>query len=188
VRYNALACLPSSFKVRPAGSTTNERTQTMARSKRSTAPSDSAPEMTSEQEQALADRAIAEHKALEDGRPLPQVTPERQPGAEPATEGEQREKIPHANVITDPVAGMKFHFNYETHKAAITFDDGKPSDKIREALTGRRFTWNPKMVAWERQIHFETRAQEREDAKRAFFEIADMMRAEKGSQPAIGIG
>jgi hypothetical protein len=87
------------------------------------------------------------------------------------------------NNITDKHAGVKFHWDYKRHTGIITFDE-KPSaellEKVRPIMVEAGFYWNAELVAREKRIRFETRADERTIAKRAFFEVADTIREFKG--------
>jgi len=55
--------------------------------------------------------------------------------------------VKRASVIADPLAGTRFHFNYETHRAAITFDE-KPTAEVRTLLKNGSYEWNRQELAW----------------------------------------
>jgi hypothetical protein len=113
--------------------------------------------------------------------------PERQPGDDTKSWVKQST----ASVIVDPEAGVKFHFDYERHKAAITFAE-KPSaetlDVVRPILKEGRFRWEGDPVsAWETDIKFATREDDRREAKKTFYAVAGAMREQKGL-PARAFG
>jgi hypothetical protein len=53
------------------------------------------------------------------------------------------------------------------------FDDGKPSEEVRQALKDGDFRRNNNEMVWEKDVRFETRAQDRHDARTVFDEVAD---------------
>jgi hypothetical protein len=108
------------------------------------------------------------------------LDPERQPGDDTKSWVKQST----ASVIVDPEAGVKFHFDYKRHKAAITFDE-KPAaetlDQVRPILKEGRFHWEGDPVnAWERHIRFATREEDRREAKSTFYAVANAIREQKG--------
>jgi hypothetical protein len=80
-------------------------------------------------------------------------------------------------------AKMKYHQNYDARPqlAAITFDDGKPSEEVRQVLKDGGYRWNGQESAWEKPIKFERRAQDRADAAAVFNAVADMRMQEMGT-------
>lgn len=96
-----------------------------------------------------------------------------------------------ASVIVDPEAGVKFHFDYERHKAAITFAE-KPTpeilDLVRPILHEGKFSWEGgPIIAWEKNIKFPTREDDRREAKKTFYAVANAIREHKGL-PARSFG
>ena len=96
-----------------------------------------------------------------------------------------------ASVIVDPEAGVKFHFDYERHKAAITFNE-KPTaetlDVVKPILKEGKFHWESDPVsAWEKNITFPSREQDRREAKKTFYAVANAIREQKGL-PARSFG
>ena len=57
-----------------------------------------------------------------DGKPAPGTDAATPAGREPGDEP-QPSWVKRASIIADPEAGLKFHFDYEHHKAIITFND-----------------------------------------------------------------
>jgi hypothetical protein len=89
-----------------------------------------------------------------------------------------------ASIIVDPEAGVKFHFDYERHKAAITFNE-KPTaetlDLVRPILQQGKFRWESGPIsAWEKDIKFTSREQDRREAKKTFYVVANAIREQKG--------
>jgi hypothetical protein len=88
-----------------------------------------------------------------------------------------------ASIIVDPEAGVKFHFDYERHKAAITFNE-KPTaellDVVRPILHEGKFSWEGGPIAWEKDIKFPSREQDRREAKKTFYAVANAIREQKG--------
>jgi hypothetical protein len=120
-------------------------------------------------------------------KPNPALAPERQPGDDTTSWVKQST----ASVIVDPEAGVKFHFDYERHKAAITFDE-KPTAEtlnlIRPILKEGKFRWEGDPIsAWEKDIKFATREDDRREAKKTFYAAANAIREHKGL-PARSFG
>jgi hypothetical protein len=115
------------------------------------------------------------------------LAPERQPGDDTKSWAKQAT----ASVIVDPEAGVKFHFDYERHKAAITFAE-KPKtetlDLVRPILKEGKFRWESDPIsAWEMDIQFASREQDRREAKKTFYAVANAVREQKGL-PARAFG
>jgi hypothetical protein len=96
-----------------------------------------------------------------------------------------------ASVIVDPEAGVKFHFDYERHKAAITFNE-KPTaellDLVKPLLKEGKYRWESDPIsAWEKDIKFRSREQDRREAKNTFYAVANAIREQKGL-PARSFG
>lgn len=85
--------------------------------------------------------------------------------------------------ITDGDTGMRFQFNHITHAAEIKFE-AKPSDATRQFLKDNGFRFDTDEATgekvWHRRINFDTRVQERVDAKRVFWKAVDLVREERG--------
>jgi hypothetical protein len=85
-------------------------------------------------------------------------------------------------VITDPDAGMRFHFDYESHRGVITFE-GPPSKAVTKVLHDGGYRYKQEVKAWLLPLapgHWEAN---RKHAKRVFWQAADAVRAEKGLPP-----
>jgi hypothetical protein len=123
-----------------------------------------------------------EHPAVEPAA----LPPQRQPGDDTKSWVKQST----ASVIVDPEAGVKFHFDYERHKAAITFDK-KPTaeilDVVRPILHKGEYSWESEPIAWEKDIQFISREQDRREAKKTFYAVANAIREQKGL-PARSFG
>jgi hypothetical protein len=117
------------------------------------------------------------------GQPAPGTgassPPRREPGEEPPQSWVKR-----ASIIVDPDAGVKFHFDYENHKAVITFNE-KPSPELlamlRPLLNEGRFQWDAvNNDGWKKTIRFIQREDDRREAKKTFYAVADAIREHKG--------
>jgi uncharacterized glyoxalase superfamily metalloenzyme YdcJ len=160
---------------------TIKRSTVMAKRKTAEQTQDNAP-ATGETVTLTAEPA-KENSAAEKAAPAP----ERQPGDDTKSWARQAT----ASLIVDPEAGVKFHFDYERHKAAITFTE-KPTaetlDVVRPILKEGKFHWeNPPIAAWEKDIQFTSREQDRREAKKTFYAVANAIREQKGL-PARSFG
>ena len=105
-------------------------------------------------------------------------TSERLPGDEPQQNWQQR-----ASVIVDE-AGVRFHFDYKTHQGIITFDE-KPTpelmERLRPVLDAGHFKWDTeKKDGWKVNIRFPHREDDRREAKKTFYAVANVLRESKG--------
>ncbi|HJT77454.1 MAG TPA: hypothetical protein VJ739_09660 [Gemmataceae bacterium] len=111
---------------------------------------------------------------------------------EPGDDTPEKSWVKHANVITDPEAGVKMHFDYENHKAVITFDE-KPTPEmlalVKPIMQPARFKWDTESdpVGWARKINFASREDERRESKKVFYAVANAVRQHKGL-PARSFG
>ncbi|MGL4550510.1 MAG: hypothetical protein ACRC33_04935 [Gemmataceae bacterium] len=94
--------------------------------------------------------------------------------------GAERPRPRSTEVITDAAAKMRLHSNHHTYKMAITFDDGKPSEEVRQTLKDAGFRWDGQ-GAWEKPTSYDTRVRDRIDAERVFDAVADMRKQEAGT-------
>lgn len=112
--------------------------------------------------------------------------PSREPGAE-----SEKSWVERASVIVDPEAGVKFTFDYEKHKAIITFDE-KPTPALlavaRPILNEGGFQWDKvNKDGWKKKIVFLRREDDRREAKKTFYDVANAIREQKGL-PVRGFG
>jgi len=102
----------------------------------------------------------------------------------------QKSWVKKASIIVDPEAGVKFHFDYEKHKAVITFDE-RPSPELlsvaRPVLKDGGFHWDRENEGWTKPISFPTREDDRREAKKTFYAVANALREQKGL-PARSFG
>ena len=95
-----------------------------------------------------------------------------------------------ASVIVDPEAGVKFSFDYEKHQAIIAFD-AKPAPELlaaaRPILQGGGFRWDRDNEGWTKAIPFASRENDRREAKKTFYALANALREHKGL-PARSFG
>jgi len=121
-----------------------------------------------------------------DTPPPPTSPPDGGPGDTEATLLAQdtaptanRPNVKRASVFSDPQAGVRFYFDYEKHRAEITFD-AKPSPEVLTYVKDRGFDWDREGKAWQKPIHFPTREVDRLAAKRTYHVCCEMVRKEKG--------
>lgn len=110
----------------------------------------------------------------------------REPGDEP-----QKSWVKKASVIVDPEAGVKFSFDYEKHQGIITFD-AKPTPEqlavARPILNEGGFQWDKvEKDGWKKKIQFTQREDDRREAKKTFYALANAIREQKGL-PARSFG
>jgi hypothetical protein len=103
----------------------------------------------------------------------------------------QKSWVKKASVIVDPEAGVKFHFDYDKHKAIITFD-AKPTPEqltiARPLLNEGGFEWDRvEKDGWKKKIQFTQREDDRRQAKKTFYTVANAIREQKGL-PARNFG
>jgi hypothetical protein len=114
------------------------------------------------------------------------LAPQRQPG-----DDTQKSWVKKASVIVDPEAGVKFHFDYEKHKAIITFDEKPTAEQLavaRPILGEGGFEWDKvDKDGWKKKIQFINREDDRREAKKTFYDLANAMREQKGL-PARSFG
>lgn len=100
--------------------------------------------------------------------------------------GDERQKswVKRASIIVDPEAGVKFHFDYDKHQAIITFDE-KPTQELltvaRPILGEGGFEWDKvNKDGWKtKKIQFLHREDERREAKKTFYTLANAIREQK---------
>jgi hypothetical protein len=100
--------------------------------------------------------------------------PEQGPG--------QKEWVKSLTVITDPDAGMRFHFDYERHLGVTTFEE-EPSADVKKMLNAGGYHYKPEVKAWLLPLASGQWERDRKHAKKVFWQIADAVRAEKGLPP-----
>lgn len=110
----------------------------------------------------------------------------REPGDEP-----QKSWVKKASVIVDPEAGVKFHFDYEKHQGIITFDEKPTPEQLavaRPILSDGGFQWDKvNKDGWKKKIQFTQREDDRREAKKTFYAVANAIREQKGL-PARSFG
>jgi hypothetical protein len=117
----------------------------------------------------------------DDYQPLPgEIVASGGNSAEPANE---LSHVQRASIMSDRQAGVRFYFNYERHRGEISFE-AKPSQEVRDFLTQNGYQWKPEAKVWTIPIRFEQREQGRLHAKKIFHQVAELIRMEKGIEPA----
>ena len=110
----------------------------------------------------------------------------REPGEEP-----QKSWVKSASVIVDPEAGVKFSFDYEKHQAIIAFDKKPTPEQMavaRPILHEGGYEWDKvNKDGWKKKIAFAHREDDRREAKKTFYDLANAMREQKGL-PARSFG
>ena len=104
-------------------------------------------------------------------------------GADSHAAGEKRKSawIKNFGSFTDNLAGVSLSEDRENHIMVIKFDQ-KPSDEVRAALKAEPygFRFNPDTQAWYKRISPATPAQSRREAQDVAFEVANLIRGERG--------
>ena len=104
-------------------------------------------------------------------------------GTDPAMPASEQSHVQRAAIISDRQAGVRFYFNYERHTGEISFAD-KPSEEVRSLLKENGYQWKAEAKVWSIPIRFESREQDRLHAKKIFHQVAELIRMEKGIEPA----
>lgn len=117
------------------------------------------------------DEAIAQQAAAD--VPAPEAPP-------PVVEVPQGKR--HPTTKSDALAKMTFGYDYDSRpqRALISFTDGKPSEAVREELKRAGFAFSREDQAWEMDVNFTTREQDRMHARQTFEKAAEMRREEFG--------
>jgi hypothetical protein len=126
----------------------------------------------------------------DDYAPLPgEITNDGEPAigdaaARPFAERAGNEKkVDRASMMSDPIARVRFTFDYANHRGVIRFDE-KPSAEILAIMNESGYKFDRESTEWRYPIHFASREQDRVHAKRVFHEVAEGLRIEKGVEPA----
>ena len=103
----------------------------------------------------------------------------------------QRSWVKKASIIVDPEAGVTFHFDYDKHKAIITFDE-KPTPELlsvaRPILNEGGFEWDKvNKDGWKKKLQSGYWEDDRREAKKTFYAVANAIREHKGL-PARSFG
>lgn len=127
-----------------------------------------------------ADEEASREASVPSDAAAPQQSPDREPGDEPS-----RLKIPNPFAwITDVAAGVQFRTVRDPYQAEIHFQEGKPTEEVRQIMKEAGFRWNPPYEAWTRPIGFHTAQQDRLVGERTAREVIKMIREEKGLAPS----
>ncbi len=91
--------------------------------------------------------------------------------------------------FTDNLAGVSLNEDRENHLMSISFVN-KPSDAVRTLLKGEpyAFRYDPDSKVWYKRISQVTPAQSRREAQDLAFEVANIIRGEKGFEPHTPLG
>jgi len=139
-----------------------------------------------------AEQAQDNIHAFDETAPLTGQQPAANPAAETplapqrqsAEDGTQKSWVKKASVIVDPEAGVKFSFDYEKHQAIITFDEKPTPEQMamaRPILNEGGFEWDKvNKGGWKKKIQFNQREDDRREAKKTFYDLANAMREQKG--------
>jgi hypothetical protein len=92
--------------------------------------------------------------------------------------------VKRASIIVDLEAGVKFDFDYEKHQGIITFDE-KPTPEVRSVarpiLNEGGFEWDRvNKDGWKKKIPFLQREDDRREAKKTFYAVANALREQNG--------
>ncbi|HTU22723.1 MAG TPA: hypothetical protein VMG10_32080 [Gemmataceae bacterium] len=141
-------------------------------------PADTSTAETASHPAAIVNQASSSQEGLPPFGPNGKDHSLREPGDEP-----QKSWVNKASIIVEPEAGVKFHFHYERHLAIITFDE-KPAPELLAAvkpiLKDGGFHWDRENEGWTKRIAFATREDDRREAKKTFYALANALREQKG--------
>jgi hypothetical protein len=85
----------------------------------------------------------------------------------------------------DRVVGIERMEHVKPYLSIIRFDE-RPSAEVCRHLRDNGFDWNQQNREWVRPIHFETKTQDKETARRVFDEACKMVRQERGINHEFG--
>ena len=123
--------------------------------------------------------------ATEDGYdPLPgEIVSDGGPAADGPDAEAGASTVRRMAILSDTPAGIRFYFDYQKHRGEIAFD-AKPTPEVRALLKENGFRWDADVQVWAVPIRFAQREQDRLAAKRTYHKCAEMVRVEKGIEPA----
>jgi hypothetical protein len=87
----------------------------------------------------------------------------------------------------DNLAGVRLLESRKYREMQIAFDE-KPSPQVIDKAKECGFRWNNQEKLWALKLNPSTANRDRVEGQRAYREIADMIRAERGHEPTTGIG
>jgi hypothetical protein len=92
-------------------------------------------------------------------------------------------KVDRASLMSDPLAGVRFTFDYANHRGVIRFDEA-PSPEILAIMNESGYKFDRPSTEWRYPIRFTSREQDRLHSKKIYHQVAEGLRIEKGLEPA----
>jgi hypothetical protein len=142
-------------------------------------------ETTPEQELTNTATAIAEPPAAETKEDGPSF-------AERVTQRKKWTSGPEPfGIATDYQAGVSLFESKRDRRMAIKFGEGRPEDKPSQAVIDRMkeagYRWHPSQKVWAHPVRAESAMSTRIEAERLYREVRDMVRLDKGLEPAADL-
>jgi hypothetical protein len=124
---------------------------------------------------------VAEPPAAEakpDGQTFAERVGQKKPPAAPDPFG----------IAKDNLAGVRLFESKQDRQMAIKFGDGSPEDKPSQAVIDKMkeagYRWNPSDRIWAHPVRGESAMSTRIEAEQLYQEVRQMIRREKGIEPA----
>jgi hypothetical protein len=120
--------------------------------------------------------------------PAAEAKPEVQSFAERVGQRQRIVTADHFGIATDSVAGVRLFESKRDRQMAIQFGEGRPEAKpgqaVIEILREAGYHWNPAGRMWAHPVRFDSPKSARVEAEWLFQEIRQIIRHEKGIEPA----
>jgi hypothetical protein len=120
--------------------------------------------------------------------PAPEAKPVGQSFADRVGKKEWKPAPDPYGIAKDPVAGVRLFESKQDRQMAIQFGEGrpdaKPSQAVIEMLKEAGYRWNPADRIWAHPVRSDSANTTRIEAEWLYQEIRQMIRQEKGIEPA----
>jgi hypothetical protein len=136
---------------------------------------------TPDQESPETTTAVAEPPATE-------AKPEGQSFADRVGQKQRVVTADPFGIISDPIAGVRLFESKRDGQMAIQFGEGRPEEKPSQAVIDKMkeagYRWNPSDRIWAHPVRPDSAKSVRIEADRLYKEVRQMIRQEKGIEPA----
>jgi hypothetical protein len=120
--------------------------------------------------------------------PAPEAKPEGQSFADRVGKKEWKPAPDPYGIAKDNLAGVRLFESKQDRQMAIKFGDGRPEDKpsqgVIDLLKDAQYRWNPVERVWTHPVRSDSAMSTRIEAEWLYQEIRQMIRQEKGIEPA----
>jgi len=120
--------------------------------------------------------------------PAAEATPEGHSFAERVGQKKRPSAPDPFGIAVDNVVGVRLLESKQDRQVAIKFGQGRPEDKPSQAVLDKLkdagYRWNPTHKIWAHPVRPDSAMGTRIDAERLFQEVRQMIRQEKGIEPA----